>query len=135
MTDDIALRLTGTPGVLRLALAGALLEANAHRLPKVVIAVLRRHRITAIELDLAAVSRLDGVGAAAVRLCAREAARRAIAFTISACSAPARHSLARHGAASLLPPPVVPRHTWLHRPHTGTVCRPRRPLNPAGGPR
>lgn len=134
MSDDLRLRLQRHQQTLRLAAAGTVHADNAHHLPKVVIALLRRVPVTAIELDLADVSGADAVGVAAIVVCGRETVRRSIAFAVTASSPAVREALLRHGAGHLLPDT---RHTpRLGPPHTGTVCRFRtRPAGPqpAGG--
>jgi anti-anti-sigma regulatory factor len=136
VAEDLALRLAGQPRLVRITAAGALHIDNAHRLPKFLVSLLRTRPASAVRLDLRAVGHIDDVGAAAIVLCAREAGRRGIAFTVDGCSRAVAVALRAYGAGHLLP--VRPRRGMpLRRPRTGTVCRDGRrprPGRPAGRP-
>ncbi|BCJ75102.1 hypothetical protein CS0771_46460 [Catellatospora sp. IY07-71] len=122
MSDDLALRMAGRQRQLRVTAVGGLHADTAHRLPKVVLGLLRQYAPTAVLLDLGAVTRIDAVGIAALMLCQKAAERHGCAFRLDACSPAVRSALRNHHARHLVPEP--PRHHAmpLRRLRTGTVC-------------
>ncbi|GAA1637087.1 STAS domain-containing protein [Catellatospora bangladeshensis] len=130
MSDDLALRMSGRQRQLRVTAVGALRADNAHRLPKVVLGLLRRYAPAAVLLDLAAVTRIDAVGVAAVVLCQQTAARHGVTFMVDACSTCVQSALHAHHVGYLLPGPPRRHAMPLRRHRTGTRCagrsRPRR---------
>ncbi|MFD0598782.1 STAS domain-containing protein [Catellatospora coxensis] len=119
---------------LRVTAVGGLHADNAHRLPKVVLGLLRQYAPEAVLLDLGAVTRIDTVGVAAVVLCQKTTARHGATFTLDGCSPPSgrhcapttpttccrpsRHAITRCPAAPphrhRLPRPIPP--AVVHRP-------------------
>lgn len=138
MTDDLALRLAGEQRTLNICAVGALHADNAHRLPKVVLGMLRQHTPAVVRLDLSAVTRIDSVGVVAIVLCERQTARHRAAFTITGHSRAVAKAMRAHGAGHLLPAPRTRHAMPLRTPRTGTVCRsaahpPSTGPHPAGG--
>ncbi|WP_144121083.1 STAS domain-containing protein [Catellatospora sichuanensis] len=139
MTDDLALRLAGEHRTLSVSAVGALHADTAHRLPKVVLGLLRQYAPAVVRLDLSAVTRVDAVGVVAIVLCAREAARHGAAFTITGHSLTVASVMHVFSAGHLLPAPRTRHAMPLRAPRTGVVCRraahPPRPAgpHPAGG--
>ncbi|GAA1408667.1 STAS domain-containing protein [Catellatospora coxensis] len=123
MSDELALRMAGRQRQLRVTAVGGLHADNAHRLPKVVLGLLRQYAPEAVLLDLGAVTRIDTVGVAAVVLCQKTTARHGATFTLDGCSPAVRSALRAHHADHLLPPEPPRHHAMpLRRRHTGTVC-------------
>jgi anti-anti-sigma factor len=122
MSDELALRMAGRQRHLRVTAVGGLHADNAHRLPKVVLGLLRQYAPEVVLLDLGAVNRIDAVGVAAVVLCQKTTARHGATFTLDGSSPAVRSALRAHYAGHLLP--ELPRHHAmpLRRRHTGTVC-------------
>ncbi|GAA1382732.1 STAS domain-containing protein [Catellatospora chokoriensis] len=138
MTDDLALRLAGEQRTLNICAVGALHADNAHRLPKVVLGLLRQHAPAVVRLDLSAVTRIDSVGVVAIVLSERQAARHRAAFAITGHSPAVAKALRAYGAGHLLPAPRARHAMPLRAPRTGTICRstvypPPTGPRPAGG--
>ncbi|WP_425457829.1 STAS domain-containing protein [Catellatospora sichuanensis] len=93
-----------------------------------------------VRLDLSAITRVDAVGVIAIMLCARQAARRGAAFTVTGHCPAVAAAMRANGASHLLPAPTTRHAMALRVPRTGTVCRatahPPRPdgPHPAGDP-
>lgn len=122
MSDELALRMAGRQRQLRVTAVGALHADTAHRLPKVLLGLLRQYAPSAVLLDLAAVSRIDAVGVAAVVLCQKTAARHDVIFSLDACSPAVRSALRAHHAGHLLPAPARHHTMPLRRHRTGARC-------------
>lgn len=123
MTDDLGLRLAGRHRVVYVCAVGALHADTAHRLPKVVVGLLRQHGPAMLRLDLSAVRRVDDVGVIAILLCWRQSARHGTAFTITGHSPAVSAAMRAHGAGHLLPAQRARHAMPLRAPRTGTVCR------------
>jgi anti-anti-sigma factor len=122
MNDDLALRMADRHRQLRVTAVGGLHADTAHRLPKVVLGLLRQYAPARVLLDLGAVTRIDAVGVAALVLCQQTTARHGAVFSIDGCSPAVRSALRAQRSGHLLPEPPR-RHTMpLRRRRTGTVC-------------
>lgn len=104
MNERLALRLHVAAPRITIFAQGRLDAATAHLLCKVVVATLRRHPASTLEIDLTRVDSVDEIGEIALEDCAYEAARRGILFTVTK--------------------PRPRRAKWFRTiTHTGAICR------------
>lgn len=102
VSEALDIQVTGS-GTVNVAVRGELEMQHAPRLRAVINALLHRGDVTAIDLDLAAVTVLDATGAGAIIVAQRIATNVRVALRLTTVSPSVATVLALTGAADLLP--------------------------------
>jgi anti-anti-sigma factor len=90
-------------GVVEVLVRGDLEMQHAPRLRESIMVLLDRGDVTAVNLDLGAVTLLDATGAGAIIVAHRIATHRRVALRITVVSTAVTHIMSLVGAAALLP--------------------------------